>query len=120
MGWGEGCDHRAGSVPRYGQAHGLCFSVPEGINPPPSLVNIFKEIKSDLGLDIPSHGNLEYWAMQGVFLLNATLTVRANQAGSHQGKGWETFTDAVIRNLSDGRRIWSSFYGAALHKIKAA
>jgi uracil-DNA glycosylase len=84
-----------------GQAHGLCFSVPQGIAPPPSLVNIFKEIKSDLGFEIPSHGNLEKWADQGVLLLNATLTVRANQAGSHQGKGWEKFTDAVIKKISE-------------------
>lgn len=84
-----------------GQAHGLCFSVPDGIKPPPSLVNIFKEINSDLGLPIPSHGNLTHWTEQGVLLLNATLTVRANQAGSHQNKGWETFTDAVIRKISD-------------------
>lgn len=87
----------------HGQAHGLCFSVPHGIKPPPSLVNIFKELNSDLGVPIPAHGNLEGWARQGVLLLNATLTVRANQAGSHQGKGWETFTDAVIRKLSDTR-----------------
>jgi uracil-DNA glycosylase len=87
----------------YGQAHGLCFSVPHGIKPPPSLVNIFKELNSDLGVPVPNHGNLEGWAKQGVLLLNATLTVRANQAGSHQGKGWETFTDAVIRKLSDQR-----------------
>ncbi len=97
-----------------GQAHGLCFSVPEGIKPPPSLVNIFKEIRDDLGVDIPGHGNLEYWAMQGVFLLNATLTVRANQAGSHQGKGWETFTDAVIKKLSGEKEnlvflLWGRF-----------
>ncbi|MBT3210224.1 MAG: uracil-DNA glycosylase [Bacteroidetes bacterium] len=86
-----------------GQAHGLCFSVPHGVSPPPSLVNIFKEIKSDLGIEIPSHGNLESWAKQGVLLLNATLTVRANQAGSHQKQGWETFTDAVIQKLSLNR-----------------
>lgn len=86
-----------------GQAHGLCFSVPREVKPPPSLVNIFKEIRSDLGIPLPSHGNLEKWARQGVLLLNATLTVRANQAGSHQKKGWETFTDAVIRRLSDQR-----------------
>ena len=84
-----------------GQAHGLCFSVPQGIAQPPSLVNIFKEIKSDLGIEMPSHGNLEKWADQGVLLLNATLTVRANQAGSHQGKGWEKFTDAVIKKISE-------------------
>lgn len=86
-----------------GQAHGLCFSVPQGINPPPSLVNIFKELNSDLGIPVPAHGNLEKWAKQGVLLLNATLTVRANQAGSHQGKGWEQFTDAVIQRLSNQR-----------------
>jgi uracil-DNA glycosylase len=84
-----------------GQAHGLCFSVPYGIKAPPSLINIFKEIHDDLNIRVPSHGNLESWAAQGVFLLNATLTVRANQPGSHQNKGWEIFTDAVIRLLSD-------------------
>jgi uracil-DNA glycosylase len=84
-----------------GQAHGLCFSVPEGIQPPPSLVNIFKEISRDFGYPIPASGNLEKWAKQGVLLLNATLTVRAHQAGSHQGKGWEEFTDAVIQKISD-------------------
>ncbi len=83
-----------------GQAHGLCFSVPEGVKPPPSLVNIFKEISADMNCPPPVNGNLEHWAVQGVLLLNATLTVRANQAGSHQGRGWETFTDEVIRNLS--------------------
>lgn len=86
-----------------GQAHGLSFSVPQGIKPPPSLVNIFKEINSDLGLTVPSHGNLEYWAKQGVLLLNATLTVRAHTAGSHQGKGWEKFTDSVIKKVSESR-----------------
>ena len=86
-----------------GQAHGLCFSVPGNVAPPPSLVNIFKEIHSDLGIPVPLHGNLEKWARQGVLLLNATLTVRANQAGSHQKKGWETFTDTVIRKLSENR-----------------
>lgn len=84
-----------------GQAHGLCFSVPKGIRQPPSLQNIFKEIQADVAQPIPSSGNLERWADQGVFLLNATLTVRAGQAGSHQGKGWETFTDAVIKHLAD-------------------
>ena len=83
-----------------GQAHGLCFSVPQGIRKPPSLVNIFKEIRDDLGFDIPEEGNLEKWAQQGVLLLNATLTVRANTAGSHQNKGWEQFTDAAITKLS--------------------
>lgn len=85
----------------HGQAHGLCFSVPKGIKQPPSLINIFKEIKDDLGFNIPQHGNLENWAKQGVLLLNATLTVRANQAGSHQNKGWEIFTDSVISKLSE-------------------
>jgi uracil-DNA glycosylase len=84
-----------------GQAHGLCFSVNDGVRPPPSLQNIFKELHDDLGTPIPSSGNLERWADQGVFHLNATLTVRAGQAGSHQQKGWETFTDAVIKLLSD-------------------
>jgi len=83
-----------------GQAHGLCFSVPDGIAVPPSLVNIYKELNSDLGIPIPKSGNLEKWAKQGVLLLNATLTVRANQAGSHQKHGWENFTDEVIRQLS--------------------
>lgn len=86
-----------------GQAHGLCFSVPFGIKPPPSLVNIFKEIHDDLGLDIPDHGNLGDWARQGVMLLNATLTVRASTAGSHQKKGWEEFTDSVIKAISEHR-----------------
>ncbi len=80
-----------------GQAHGLCFSVRRGVPPPPSLVNIFKELHDDLGCSIPSHGNLEHWARQGVLLLNAVLTVRARQANSHKDRGWETFTDAVIR-----------------------
>ncbi|MEI6061983.1 MAG: uracil-DNA glycosylase [Bacteroidota bacterium] len=83
-----------------GQAHGLCFSVPDGIALPPSLVNIYKELSTDLSIPVPSSGNLEKWAQQGVLLLNATLTVRANQAGSHQRRGWENFTDEVIRQLS--------------------
>ncbi|NCB83866.1 MAG: uracil-DNA glycosylase [Bacteroidia bacterium] len=83
-----------------GQAHGLCFSVSDGVESPPSLVNIFREIERSYGKPIPANGNLTRWAEQGVLLLNATLTVRAHQAGSHQGKGWETFTDAVIRLLS--------------------
>lgn len=86
-----------------GQAHGLCFSVPEGVSIPPSLQNIYKEIQDDLGLYIPKIGNLESWARQGVLLLNATLTVRAGLAGSHQGKGWETLTSAVIQKLSSER-----------------
>lgn len=84
-----------------GQAHGLCFSVKPGVRPPPSLINIYKEMKSDLGLEPPSHGNLEAWAKQGVLLLNAVLTVEAGLAASHQGKGWERFTDAVIRLVND-------------------
>lgn len=83
-----------------GQAHGLCFSVPDGIPKPPSLVNIFKEIQTDLGIPIPKGGNLEKWAKQGVLLLNATLTVRAHEAGSHQKRGWEQFTDAAITAIS--------------------
>ena len=83
-----------------GQAHGLCFSVNDGVQFPPSLVNIFKEIKADIGTDAPTTGNLTRWAEQGVLLLNATLTVRAHQAGSHQNRGWETFTDAAIRALA--------------------
>ena len=83
-----------------GQANGLCFSVSDGIPMPPSLVNIFKEIKNDLGYPIPKSGNLERWADQGVLLLNAMLTVRANDAGSHQGKGWELFTNSIIQHIS--------------------
>ncbi|MEI7896363.1 MAG: uracil-DNA glycosylase [bacterium] len=83
-----------------GQAHGLCFSVPAGVQKPPSLVNILKELKSDTGMDAPGQGNLTSWAEQGVLLLNATLTVRENQAGSHQNHGWERFTDAAIKQLS--------------------
>jgi uracil-DNA glycosylase len=82
-----------------GQAHGLCFSVRRGVRVPPSLVNIQKELHADLGVAVPDHGNLEAWARQGVLLLNATLTVRAGQAGSHQKRGWETFTDEVIRTV---------------------
>ena len=83
-----------------GQANGLCFSVHDGIPHPPSLVNIFRELNTDLGVPYPPSGNLERWASQGVLLLNATLTVRANSAGSHQKQGWETFTDAVIKAVS--------------------
>jgi len=98
----------------YGQAHGLCFSVPEGVKKPPSLENIFKELQSDLGIPVPNHGNLVKWADQGVLLLNATLTVRENQAGSHQNKGWETFTDAVISKLSEQKQnlvfvLWGNY-----------
>ncbi len=84
-----------------GQAHGLSFSVPKGVRTPPSLVNIFKELNSDLGIEPASHGNLEAWAKQGVLLLNSVLTVEAHKAGSHQKKGWETFTDAVIRLVNE-------------------
>lgn len=97
-----------------GQAHGLCFSVGEGVPNPPSLQNIFKEIQSDLGKPLPSNGDLTRWARQGVLLLNATLTVQAHQAGSHQRKGWEEFTDAVIRCLAEEREhlvfiLWGAY-----------
>ncbi|AWW31794.1 uracil-DNA glycosylase [Echinicola strongylocentroti] len=97
-----------------GQAHGLSFSVREGVPFPPSLLNIFKELKQDLNIDIPSHGNLERWAAQGVLMLNATLTVEAHKAGSHQKKGWEEFTDAVIRKLAEEREglvfmLWGAY-----------
>ena len=97
-----------------GQAHGLCFSVPQGIPKPPSLVNIFKELHSDLGISIPEHGNLEKWADQGVLLINATLTVRDSQAGSHQKRGWETFTNRVIEVVSQEKNgvvflLWGRF-----------
>ncbi|WNJ16477.1 uracil-DNA glycosylase [Pontibacter sp. G13] len=84
-----------------GQAHGLCFSVPHGIRTPPSLKNIYKEMAEDVGTTIPDHGNLEKWAKQGILLLNSMLTVRAGAAGSHKGKGWETFTDAVIAAVNE-------------------
>lgn len=97
-----------------GQAHGLCFSVNDGVPFPPSLQNIFKEIQTDLGAPVPASGNLTRWAQQGVLLLNATLTVRAHQAGSHQRRGWEEFTDAAIKALSEGREhlvfiLWGSY-----------
>lgn len=96
------------------QANGLCFSVKDGIKHPPSLKNIFKEIATDLGQEIPLSGNLEKWAKQGVLLLNATLTVRAHEAGSHQKKGWETFTDSVINLISEEKEnviflLWGKF-----------
>jgi len=84
-----------------GQAHGLCFSVRPGVKPPPSLANIFKELHEDMGCEIPDHGCLVSWARQGVLMLNVVLTVRAHQAHSHRGKGWETFTDAVIRKVNE-------------------
>lgn len=97
-----------------GQANGLCFSVNEDIAPPPSLINIFKELNQDLKLPFPNNGDLTRWAKQGVLLLNATLTVRAHEAGSHQGKGWETFTDQVIQTISREKEnviflLWGGF-----------
>lgn len=97
-----------------GQANGLCFSVQDDMKHPPSLVNIFKELKSDLNIDIPISGNLNRWAEQGVLLLNATLTVRAHEAGSHQKKGWEKFTDAVIKYISEEKEdvvflLWGGY-----------
>lgn len=97
-----------------GQAHGLCFSVNDGVPFPPSLVNIFKEIQNDLGTPLPATGNLTRWAEQGVLMLNATLTVRAHQAGSHQRHGWEEFTDAAIRRLAEEREglvfiLWGAY-----------
>lgn len=109
-----------------GQAHGLCFSVPEGIAIPPSLRNIYKELQADIpGFVSPSHGNLSNWAQQGVLLLNATLTVRAHQAGSHQNRGWEQFTDEAIRQLSDRRTgliflLWGRFAKNKAALINAA
>lgn len=97
-----------------GQAHGLSFSVPDGVKPPPSLVNIFKELKSDIGLPIPETGNLTPWALQGVLLLNAVLTVRANEPASHAKIGWMDFTNAVIQHISDEKKgviflLWGKF-----------
>ncbi len=109
-----------------GQAHGLCFSVNDGVPFPPSLQNIFKEVHDDTGAPIPASGNLTRWAQQGVLLLNATLTVRQGVAGSHQGQGWEAFTDAVIQHLSDSREhlvfiLWGSFAirkGAHINRMR--
>ena len=103
-----------------GQAHGLCFSVPRGVTHPPSLINIFKELEKDVKTPYPKSGNLSPWAKQGVLLLNTTLTVQANRAGSHQGKGWEKFTDQVIYILSNNYKnivflLWGSY---AKQKIK--
>lgn len=120
-----------GQDPYHGpdQAHGLCFSVQPGVAPPPSLVNIYKELQQDLGIALPRHGNLQYWADQGVLLLNSVLTVEANKAASHQGKGWERFTDAVIREVNALPHpvvfiLWGSyaqkkagFVDASRHKI---
>lgn len=109
-----------------GQANGLCFSVNDGIPMPPSLINIFKEIEADLNKPFPKTGNLERWADQGVLLLNATLTVRQGEAGSHQNKGWEEFTDAVIQKVSDEKKdvvfmLWGGFAkkkGAKINRSK--
>lgn len=105
-----------GQDPYHGpnQAHGLSFSVPKGLRTPPSLMNIYKEINNDLGITIPPHGNLETWAQQGVLLLNSVLTVRQSQAASHQGKGWEQFTDQVIRLLNEQQEgvvfmLWGNY-----------
>jgi uracil-DNA glycosylase len=100
-----------------GQAHGLCFSVNDGVPFPPSLLNICKEMADDMGKPMPVSGNLQYLANQGVLLLNATLTVRSGMAGSHQGKGWETFTDAVIKTISDAKQnvvflLWGAYAGS--------
>lgn len=104
------------------QAHGLCFSVPRGIDIPPSLRNIIKELVSDIGIEKPNHGCLDSWASQGVFLLNATLTVRAHQAGSHQKRGWERFTDAAIKAISEEKYgvvflLWGNFAQQKIHLI---
>lgn len=117
-----------GQDPYHGpnQANGLCFSVRDGIQHPPSLLNIFKELESDMNKPHPTSGDLSIWAKQGVLLLNATLTVRAHQAGSHQGKGWETFTDAVIEAISYYKSnivflLWGGYAkkkGAKIDKIK--
>jgi uracil-DNA glycosylase len=108
-----------------GQANGFCFSVNDGVRLPPSLVNIFKEVKADYGCEIPLSGNLEGWARQGVFLLNATLTVRQNTAGSHQNKGWEQFTDAVIKLISDRKEhvvfmLWGNYARAKAQLIDSS
>jgi uracil-DNA glycosylase len=103
-----------------GQAHGLCFSVRPGIAVPPSLANIFKELQADLGVAPPGHGNLEAWARQGVLLLNTTLTVRAGQAASHQGKGWELFTDRVLTAVNDKpHRVVFVLWGASARRKKS-
>ncbi len=109
-----------------GQANGLCFSVHDGISHPPSLINIFKEIEADVAIPYPTSGDLRRWAKQGILLLNATLTVRSGQAGSHQGKGWETFTDAVISRISEEKEdvvflLWGGYAkkkGAKINKQK--
>ncbi|MDT0641849.1 uracil-DNA glycosylase [Zunongwangia sp. F363] len=116
-----------GQDPYHGvnQAHGLCFSVKENVAVPPSLINIFREIENDLGKPVPDTGNLERWAKQGVLLLNATLTVRAHQAGSHQNKGWEQFTDRVIEIISAEKEnvvflLWGGYAKRKAKKIDAS
>ena len=111
-----------GQDPYHGpdQAHGLCFSVRPGVPPPPSLQNIFKELETDLGISPPRHGCLDSWARQGVLLLNASLTVRQGRAASHQNKGWETFTDEVLRAVNDKpERVAFILWGASARKKKA-
>ena len=111
-----------GQDPYHGprQAHGLCFSVQDGVQLPPSLVNIYKELHDDLGIETPKHGNLESWARQGVLMLNTSLTVRAGAAASHQGKGWETFTDEVLRIVNDKpHRVVFILWGSHARKKKA-
>jgi uracil-DNA glycosylase len=108
-----------------GQAHGMCFSVRPGVKPPPSLMNMFKEMHNDVGCPIPTHGYLVPWAQQGVMLLNAVLTVRAHEANSHKDKGWEAFTDAVIRVLNDRDRpvvfaLWGAYAQKKIRLIDAA
>lgn len=110
-----------GQDPYHGpkQAHGLCFSVRPGVAIPPSLANVYKELRTDLEIPVPHHGNLEAWARQGVLLLNTTLTVRAGQAASHQGHGWEIFTDQVLRAVNDKQqRVVFLLWGAAARKKK--
>ena len=111
-----------GQDPYHGpnQAHGLCFSVNEGVQHPPSLINIFKELEKDLNIPYPKSGNLERWAKQGVLLLNATLTVKAHEAGSHQNKGWEQFTDAVISIISEKNEnvVFLLWGGTLKRKVK--
>lgn len=111
-----------GQDPYHGprQAHGLCFSVPRGVPIPPSLANVYTELQSDLGITPPSHGNLEAWARQGVLLLNTTLTVRAGQAASHFGKGWEVFTDEVLRTVNaKPERVVFILWGSNARKKKS-
>ncbi len=117
-----------GQDPYHGimQAHGLCFSVNKGVKVPPSLKNIYKELKTDIeGFNIPVHGDLSHWAKQGVLLLNATLTVEQDKAGSHQGKGWEEFTDTVIKAISNQKEhvvfiLWGKFAQSKAHLIDAS